>query len=110
MMGPRKIIKIASWPGSRWRRSRLEDLGFFYDADQRTWIKFCDEPEVRPISDWLKQQGVSQEILPSQVGKERVEEASAALGRTGEAERGRAGDLRVVRGRRYAVPDVGGGG
>ena len=61
MPHPRKIIKVTSWPDPL-VQERLEDLGFFFDADQRTWVRYCDEREVAALSDWLKRHHLHQQV------------------------------------------------
>ena len=63
-MSPRKTIKITAWPDPL-VQERLEDMGFFFDNDFRTWIRFCSENEVKPINEWLQRHHLSHEILPA---------------------------------------------
>ncbi len=63
-MSPRKTIKLTAWPDPL-VQERLEEMGFFFDADFRTWIHFCDESEAQPINDWLKRHHLSHEIIPA---------------------------------------------
>jgi hypothetical protein len=63
-MTTRKTIKITAWPDPL-LQERLEDMGFFFDAEYHTWIRFCGEHEVQGLNDWLKRHYLSHEILPA---------------------------------------------
>lgn len=63
-MTARKTIKITTWPDPL-VQERLEDMGFFFDAEFRAWIRFCEEQEVQHINEWLKRYHLSHEILPA---------------------------------------------
>jgi len=60
-MEPRKLIKLTAWPDPL-VQERLEDIGFFFDQEFRTWIRFSDEKEVPSINDWLKRHHLAHEI------------------------------------------------
>ena len=60
----RKTVKLTTWPDPL-VQERLEDMGFFFDSEFRSWIRFCDEDEVQPLNDWLKRHQLSHEVLPA---------------------------------------------
>ena len=60
-MTARKVIKVTTWPDPL-VQERLEDIGFFYDAPSRTWVKFCETEESQSITDWLKKHHLSHEV------------------------------------------------
>src|SRR5271167_3936418 len=62
MMGPRKTIKLMTWPDPL-VQERLEDMGFFFDSTAKTWVRFCDEREVTALGDWLKRQHLAEETV-----------------------------------------------
>ncbi len=64
LMTPRKTIKIIGWPDPL-VQERLEDRGFFFDDDFRTWILFCEEPEVQHLHEWLQRHHLAHEVLPA---------------------------------------------
>ncbi len=63
-MHSRKTVKLTSWPDPL-VQERLEDMGFFFDHDAGTWIRFCEEEEVQALNEWLKRHHLSHEILPA---------------------------------------------
>jgi len=63
-MAPRKTIKVTGWPDPL-VQERLEDMGFFFDAEFHAWIRFCDEHELPTIRDWLKRHHLSHEVTPA---------------------------------------------
>ncbi len=63
-MQARKTIKILTWPDPL-VQERLEDMGFFYDPAQRTWVRFADEREAGALGDWLKRHHLQVEIVPA---------------------------------------------
>jgi hypothetical protein len=60
-MTARKSIKVTAWPDPL-VQERLEDIGFFYDARMRAWLKFCEKDETQSVVDWLKRHHLSHEI------------------------------------------------
>lgn len=63
-MEPRKTIKLLTWPDPL-VQERLEDMGFFFDATQRTWVRYCDQRELAALSDWLKRHHLHQQTMPA---------------------------------------------
>jgi hypothetical protein len=63
-MHSRKTVKITAWPDPL-VQERLEDRGFFFDTEARTWICFCDQGEVQALNDWLKRHHLSHEVFPA---------------------------------------------
>ena len=63
-MTARKSIKITSWPDPL-VQERIEDMGFFFDASARAWVRFCDEQEIQSINEWLKRHHLAHEITPA---------------------------------------------
>jgi hypothetical protein len=61
-MHVRKTVKLTSWPDPL-VQERIEDMGFFFDRDHRTWIRFCEENEVQALNEWLKRHHLSHEII-----------------------------------------------
>jgi len=60
-MTARKVIKVTAWPDPL-VQERLEDIGFFYDAPTRTWVKFCEEDETQSVREWLKRHHLAHEV------------------------------------------------
>jgi hypothetical protein len=63
-MTTRKTVKITGWPDPL-IQERLEDLDFFFDAEYRTWIRFCNENEVQHYNEILKRLHLAHEVLPA---------------------------------------------
>src|SRR3954466_13254149 len=63
-MTTRKTVKLTAWPDPL-VQERLEDMGFFFDPEYRSWIRFCDEEEVQPLNEWLKRHHLSHEVPPA---------------------------------------------
>ncbi len=63
-MTSRKTVKITAWPDPL-VQERLEDMGFFFDAEFRTWIRFCEEGEIASVADWLKRHRLAHEVVPA---------------------------------------------
>lgn len=63
-MMTRKTVKITAWPDPL-MQERLEDMDFFYDAEYRSWIRFCNENEIQPLNEWLKRHHLTHEVLPA---------------------------------------------
>src|SRR4051794_13274661 len=63
-MTARKTIKVTAWPDPL-VQERLEDMGFFFDNDFRTWIRFCGEQEVQTTNKWLKRHPLPHKTPPA---------------------------------------------
>jgi hypothetical protein len=62
MLEPRKTIRLLTWPDPL-VQERLEDMGFFYDHQARTWVRFCDQRELTAVGEWLKRHHLQQEVV-----------------------------------------------
>jgi len=63
-MTTRKTIKITTWPDPL-MQERMEEMGFFFDQEYRSWILFCNESEVSAVNELLKRHHLSHEVLPA---------------------------------------------
>ena len=61
----RKAIRITAWPDPL-VQERIEDIGFFFDAPAKSWIKFCEEGEVQSLNEWLKRHHLPHEVTVAQ--------------------------------------------
>ena len=68
-MSVRKTVKLTGWPDPL-VQERIEDMGFFFDAEQKSWIRFCDQSEVQSLNEWLKRHHLSHEVFAAKGGGE----------------------------------------
>jgi hypothetical protein len=61
MLTPRQIVQVRSWPDPL-LQERLEDVGFFFDAQFHTWVRFVDPDEASAVTDYLERHHLGYEV------------------------------------------------